>query len=74
MNQSLATSDRLAYVDSNGKAILKVDNLTNVLYNEKRNTVSSVSALNRETVNLKPPSPGSNHDPGFVSSWKRVLA
>lgn len=74
MNQSVATNDRLAYVDSNGKAILKVDNLTNVPYNEKRNTVSSVSALNREIINLKPPSPGSNYDPGFIPSWKRVLA
>lgn len=39
VNQSLATSDHLAYVDSNGKAILKVDNTTNVPYNDKRNSV-----------------------------------
>jgi len=39
VNQSLATSDRLAYVDGNGKAILRVDNFTNVPWNEKRNTV-----------------------------------
>ena len=39
VNQSLATTDRLAYVDSNGKVIIKVDNTTNVLYNDKRDTV-----------------------------------
>lgn len=39
VNQSVATSSNLAYVDSNGKAILKVDNTTNVPYNYKRNTV-----------------------------------
>jgi len=39
VNESVATTDRLAYVDGNGKAILKVDNSTNVPYNEKRNTV-----------------------------------
>jgi hypothetical protein len=74
VNQSLATSDNLAYVDSNGKAIIRVDNVTNVLYNDKRNTVSSISAVNKEIIDLKSPSLGSNHDPGFVPSWKRVLA
>ena len=39
VNQSLATTDRLAYVDSNGKVILKVDNTTNVPYNYKRDAV-----------------------------------
>jgi len=39
VNQSLATSSHLAYVDGNGKAIIKVDNTTNVLYNDKRNSV-----------------------------------
>lgn len=39
VNKSVATSDHLAYVDSNGKAILKVDNTTNVIYNYKRNSV-----------------------------------
>ena len=39
VNQSLATANRLAYVDGNGKVIIKVDNTTNVLYNDKRDTV-----------------------------------
>ena len=39
VNQSLATTDNLAYVDGNGKAIIKVDNTTNVPYNDKRDTV-----------------------------------
>jgi hypothetical protein len=53
VNQSLATSDRLAYIDGNGKAILKVDNSTNVPFNEKRNTVGLTSALNQETAQPK---------------------
>jgi hypothetical protein len=52
VNQSVATSGHLAYVDGNGKAILKVDNTTNVPYNEKRNAVGSTSAPSRETVQL----------------------
>jgi hypothetical protein len=39
VNQSVATASHLAYVDSNGKAIIKVDNTTNVIYNYKRNSV-----------------------------------
>jgi len=39
VNQSVASTSRLAYVDSNGKAIIKVDNTTNVIYNNKRNSV-----------------------------------
>jgi hypothetical protein len=39
VNQSLATTDSLAYVDGNGKAIIKVDNTTNVAYNDKRDSV-----------------------------------
>ncbi|KAL0579834.1 hypothetical protein V5O48_002186 [Marasmius crinis-equi] len=39
-NKSLATTSRLAYVDSNTKrAIIKVDNTSTVAYNEKRNSV-----------------------------------
>ena len=34
-------SDRLAYIDSNRKAIIKVDNSTNVPYNYKRDMVRS---------------------------------
>lgn len=39
VNQSLATSDKLAYVDSSGQAIVKVDNTSLVVYNDKRNSV-----------------------------------
>ena len=34
-------SDRLAYIDSNRKAITKADNLTNVPYNYKRDMIHS---------------------------------
>ena len=53
VNQSVATKDRLAYVDGNGKAILRVDNVTNVPWNEKRNTVGSTNTLNQETFRLR---------------------
>jgi hypothetical protein len=39
VDQSLATTENLAYVDGNGKIILRVDNTTNVPYNDKRDTV-----------------------------------
>ncbi|KAF9652912.1 glycoside hydrolase family 16 protein [Thelephora ganbajun] len=39
VNKSVATTGHLAYIDNNGKAILRVDNFTNVPYNEKRDTV-----------------------------------
>ena len=44
--RSFVTKDQsssLAYVDSNNHAIIKVDNTTNVPYNEKRNTVRMTS-------------------------------
>lgn len=72
VNQSVATNDRLAYVDSNGKAILRVDNSTNVPWNEKRNTVGSTNSLNQEIFHLRS-TLGPNHEHGLVPSWKRVL-
>ncbi|KDQ55967.1 glycoside hydrolase family 16 protein [Jaapia argillacea MUCL 33604] len=39
VNQTNATADHLAYVNSAGHAIIKVDNTTNVPYNYKRNSV-----------------------------------
>jgi len=39
VNSSVANSDRLTYVNSAGNAIIKVDNSTNVPYNDKRNSV-----------------------------------
>lgn len=72
VNDSVATTDRLAYMDGNGKAILRVDNFTNVPFNEKRNTVGSTNALDEETVIHALPL-GPDHDTGFVPSWKRIL-
>ena len=59
VDQSIATNDRLAYVDNNGKAILRVDNFTNVPWNEKRNTVGSTSIPNEEIMFTVPPRSGS---------------
>lgn len=42
LNASDAFSQRLAYVNDAGNAILKVDNTSNVPFNEKRNTVSTI--------------------------------
>jgi hypothetical protein len=39
VDQTTATSSKLAYVDSNGHAIIKVDNTSDVIYNNKRNSV-----------------------------------
>ena len=50
VNQSLATADHLAYVDGNGKAIIKVDNTSNVIYNNKRNSVRSTRALEGPSI------------------------
>lgn len=38
-----ATSNKLAYVDGNGHAIIKVDNTSSVAYNEKRNSVRTTA-------------------------------
>ncbi|KAG9003572.1 hypothetical protein FRB93_010990 [Tulasnella sp. JGI-2019a] len=43
VNSSVATSSQLAYVNSAGNAIIKVDNTSTVLYNDKRNTVRIAS-------------------------------
>ena len=40
VNQSLATTDHLAFVNSAGNAIIKVDNTSFVPYNDKRDSVS----------------------------------
>jgi hypothetical protein len=45
VNQVDATSQNLAFVTSQGTAIVKVDNTTNVPYNIKRNSVSSLEDL-----------------------------
>ena len=39
VSQSVASSAQLAFVNSAGNAIIKVDNTTNVPFNQKRNTV-----------------------------------
>jgi len=39
VSQSVASSSKLAFVNGDGNAIIKVDNTTNVPFNEKRNTV-----------------------------------
>jgi len=39
LNRDDAFAQRLAYVDNNGRAVIKVDNTTNVPWNEKRNSV-----------------------------------
>ena len=44
MSQKNATQDKLAYVNDNGAAIIKVDNTTFVPWNEKRNSVSTSPA------------------------------
>ena len=41
LNASDAFTQKLAYVNDAGNAIMKVDNTSNVPFNEKRNTVSS---------------------------------
>ncbi|KAI0313330.1 concanavalin A-like lectin/glucanase domain-containing protein [Amylostereum chailletii] len=43
LDRASATQQQLAYVDENGHAILKVDNTSNVPFNEKRNTVRITS-------------------------------
>ena len=55
VNQSVATASRLAYVDSNGKAIVKVDNSSDVLYNYKRNSVcpTKVQMCDQPTVSFQ---------------------
>ena len=40
LNEEDAFSQNLAFVNQAGNAILKVDNTSNVLWNDKRNTVS----------------------------------
>lgn len=39
MSQANATQSKLAYVNDNGVAIIKVDNTTFVPYNDKRDSV-----------------------------------
>ena len=39
LNRNDAFAQRLAYIDNNGRAVIKVDNTTNVPWNEKRNSV-----------------------------------
>ena len=39
LNASAAKSDKLAFVNSAGNAIMKVDNTTTVAFNDKRNTI-----------------------------------
>jgi hypothetical protein len=39
LNEADATNQQLAYINSANNAIIKVDNTSNVAYNQKRNTV-----------------------------------
>ena len=43
LDEQDAMSQGLAYVDDNGRAIIKVDNTSNVPFNQKRNTVRITS-------------------------------
>lgn len=45
VDQSDAVSQGLTYIDSNGHAIIKVDNTSNVVWNDKRNSVSVADVL-----------------------------
>lgn len=45
LNETQATSQGLAYINSANNAIIKVDNTSNVAFNQKRNTVCAVSFL-----------------------------
>lgn len=43
VDRDSATNKRLAYINGEGNAVLKVDNFTDTIYNEKRDSVSLVS-------------------------------
>ena len=49
LNASDAFTQKLAYVNDAGNAIMKVDNTSNVPFNEKRNTVSFLCSTNDST-------------------------
>ncbi|KAA1473066.1 hypothetical protein DENSPDRAFT_839490 [Dentipellis sp. KUC8613] len=42
-DKNTATQQRLAYVDDNGRAVMRVDNSSNVPFNEKRNSIRITS-------------------------------
>ncbi|PCH43204.1 glycoside hydrolase family 16 protein [Wolfiporia cocos MD-104 SS10] len=44
LNKSAATADKLAYVTSGGQAVIKVDNTSDVVYNDKRDSVRITTA------------------------------
>ena len=50
VSQANASASQLAYVNSAGNAIIKVDNTTFVPYNEKRNSVSTPFSFSRPEV------------------------
>lgn len=50
VSQANASASQLAYVNSAGNAIIKVDNTTFVPYNEKRNSVSTPFSSSRPEV------------------------
>ena len=65
MNQTEATAEHLAYVNDAGKAILRVDNTTNVPDGQNRNTVCLLSS-SVDLIILKNVSLGPDYDEGFL--------
>jgi hypothetical protein len=71
LNAADAFTQRLAYINSANRAIIKVDNLSNVPFNQKRNTVSllhSSSSVSFEAHNHK----GPHYDSSEFQCWKSM--
>jgi len=64
VDQADATSDMLAYVNSVGNAILKVDNTTDVVSGQLRNSVSCIAHV-YDTIML-PNRVGPDHQSEFL--------